>query len=144
MGEHRTSEMSLSDIFTNLCGCGTNGAKSPPVPKNPSPDAENENVRPSAIETKEAFSENSSDKTIVEVMPCGDVTNAVASPMTPKRAADGSKLDTHAVGFGVNQIADDLSRRSQATTTSVRKRFLKCLGLRFTRASTPKPGTSGL
>jgi hypothetical protein len=94
--------MGLSDIFTNLCGCGTNGAKSPPVPKSPSPDAESENARPSAIETK--ASENASDKTIVEVMPCGDVTNAAASPMTPKRAADGSKLDTHAVGFGVNQI----------------------------------------
>merc|ERR1712166_1740036 len=128
MGEHRTSEMSLSDIFTNLCGCGTNGAKSPPVPKNPSPDAENENVRPSAIETKEAFSENSSDKTIVEVMPCGDVTNAVASPITPKRAADGSKLDTHAVGFGVNQIADDAVKEVADDNTLCQKTILEVFG----------------
>ena len=57
--------MGLSDIFTNLCGCGTNGAKSPPVPKNPSPDAENENARPSAIETK--ASENASNREIKTV-----------------------------------------------------------------------------
>merc|ERR1711935_856839 len=128
MGNTEQSEMGLSDIFTNLCGCGTNGAKSPPVPKNPSPDAENENVRPSAIETKEAFSENSSDKTIVEVMPCGDVTNAVASPMTPKRAADGSKLDTHAVGFGVNQIADDAVKEVADDNNLCQKTILEVFG----------------
>merc|ERR1712070_602383 len=48
--------------------------------------------------------ENASDKTIVEVMPCGDVTNTANSPGSPKRASDGSKLDSHADGFGVNQI----------------------------------------
>merc|ERR1712070_180459 len=87
--------------------------------------------------------ENASDKTIVEVMPCGDVTNTANSPGSPKRASDGSKLDSHADGFGVNQILkkeDDIVKPQldAEDTSNVQNTILEGFGAQIHRGINAK------
>eukprot|EP00658_Telonema_sp_P-2_P016362 TRINITY_DN1634_c0_g1_i1.p1 TRINITY_DN1634_c0_g1~~TRINITY_DN1634_c0_g1_i1.p1 ORF type:complete len:479 (-),score=121.75 TRINITY_DN1634_c0_g1_i1:289-1725(-) len=76
--------MGLAEIFTSMCAPCRSAPKSPPCPS------------PDKTEAKAAA--NASDKTIVEVLPCTDVTNTATAldPSSPSKS--------HAEGFAVNQV----------------------------------------
>jgi len=88
--------MGLAELFTKIFVEPCRSApKSPPPPD--SPDA----GKLTEVDTKAAA--NAAEKTIVEVLPCGDVSNnTVADQPSPT-----TKPETHADGFGVNQIKSD-------------------------------------
>jgi len=83
--------MGLGDILTKLFEPCRSAPKSPPCQ---SPDKQTESDRKASA--------NASEKTIVEVLPCSDVTNT-ANVSTLGEAASPKPL-SHAEGFSVNQI----------------------------------------
>lgn len=78
--------MGLAELLTKLFEPCRSAPKSPPCPTSP----ENK----SKAEKRAAA--NASDKTIVEVLPCGEITNTSDQP--------SPKPTTHADGFAVNQV----------------------------------------
>lgn len=79
--------MGLSELFTKLFEPCRSAPKSPPCP---SPDKQDK--------TEARAAANANDKTIVEVLPCSDVTNTTPDQPSPSKGA------THAEGFAVNQV----------------------------------------
>jgi len=91
--------MGLAELFTGPSGCCRSAPKSPPPPDSPEA-IEAGKLRDAGVARQ--ASANSSDKTIVEVLPCGDITNST-SPEAPSPTTSKSG---HAEGFGVNQLND--------------------------------------
>merc|ERR1712028_262102 len=119
--------MGLSELFTNFCGGAcTAGAKSPPVPKSP-------NVERDFNATEKKASSNASEKTAVETMPCGDVTNKENTNdgiRSPKKAPGIAQLEL-AEGFGVNKVLqkeDDLNKPQVDTDDSIQQTILDVFG----------------
>lgn len=100
--------MGLAELFTKIFVEPCRSApKSPPPPD--SPDA----GKLTEADTK--ASPTAAEKTIVEVLPCGDVTNNTVTD----QPSPTTKPETHADGFGVNQIkaAEPLDGASEVLTT---------------------------
>jgi len=91
--------MGLAELFTGPSGCCRSAPKSPPPPD--SPEAIDAGKLRDADVARQA-SANSSEKTIVEVLPCGDITNSTA----PEAPSPTTSKPSHADGFGVNQLND--------------------------------------
>jgi hypothetical protein len=78
--------MGLGALLTKLFEPCRSAPKSPPCPS------------PDKNDTEQRAAANATDKTIVEVLPCGDVTNKTPDP------SSSPKPISHAKGFSVNQV----------------------------------------
>jgi len=116
--------MGLADIFT-CRGCRS-APKSPPIPDSPE--------RARDIERKAEA--NASDRTIVEVLPCGEVTNTPMDQPSPKPTS-------HAEGFAVNQVkakpeSKPRVKLEQDSEDPRHKLVLECFGYEVHRMLTSK------
>lgn len=115
--------MGLAEIFTGCCK--GSAPKSPPVPTEMSP-------KTKAKEIERKADANASDKTIVEVLPCQDVTN-VSTPDQPS-----PKPTSHAEGFAVNQVKSKPEKKPRVkleedSEDPVNKLVLECFGFEVSR-----------